>query len=165
MQDGHPAETPPPPTPPSPKAPRFKRISLWMLLVLAVVGASYGFGRWQTSKAIDLARGETEQVSQAKAALEQAVLSERDSVKRLEARRHLHLTLLALDQRNFGIAQEHIQQAGRLLLGRSSGDLETMRASLATLRLLATEDLESQRNRLLELIRRFDTAVPPVRAD
>jgi hypothetical protein len=36
-------------------------------------------------------------------------------VRQLEARRQLHLTLLELDKRNFGTAQEHLAGAAILL--------------------------------------------------
>lgn len=158
-------ENPPQPTvnerEPSSWSRKLKRLAFVVIGAIVGLGAAYGFGWWQASRLIDQERGEKERAVQAKAMLEQKLSSERDALQRLESRRQLHLSLLALDQRNFGIAQEHIEKAVRLLAGRSSGDLEALRASLAELRLLATEDLADQRVRLIEVIRRFDRAVPP----
>lgn len=145
---------------PRPWKTKLKRGAVWTVAGLAALGAAYGAGRLQTSQKIDAAREETAGVTRAKQATEQTLTEERSKVHRLEARRQVHLALLALEKRNFGIAQEHLERAAKLLAGHVSGELESVRASLASFKLLATEDLEAQRGRLLEVTRRFDAALP-----
>lgn len=145
----------------SPWKVKLKRIAVYAAVSLAALAAAYGVGRYQTSGAIDAAEQKTAEVAQARSATEQTLAEERNAIKKLEARRHMHLSLLELDKRNFGIAQEHLDHGARLLAGHATGELETIRASLAATKLRATEDLETQRVKLLDLIRRFDAALPP----
>jgi hypothetical protein len=69
--------------------------------------------------------------------------------------------LVALDARNFGIAQQRLKEAGQKLAAtRVTGALLELGKELDTYRLLATEDLGSQRQKLLELIAAFDQTYP-----
>lgn len=147
--------------PPKPWTEKLKRGAAYTGVGLAMLGAAYGTGRFQTSQAIDAAEQKTAEAEQARKATEVNLADERNTIKKLEARRHLHLALLALDRRNFGIAQDHIEQAARLLAGHVAGELENVRAALASMKLLATEDLETQRSKILSLVERFDKTLPP----
>lgn len=149
----------------SPWQAKLKRGAILAGVALAALGAAYGAGRLQTARAIDSAEAKAAEVSRAEKAALERVTAEQNTVKKLEARRRLHLALIALDQRNFGIAQEHLTEGARLLEGHTTGDLEEIRASLASLKLVATEDLETQRSKILQLVRRFDDALPPRKAD
>jgi hypothetical protein len=149
----------------SPWKAKLKRFAIWSGAVLAALGAAYGVGRFQTAQLIDAAEKRTAQALETGKATEQTLIAERNNTKKLEARRQLHLALIALDQRNFGIAQERLAQASQLLSGHSTGELEAVRAQLAASKLVATEDLEAQRGKILDLLRRFDAALPPVKAN
>lgn len=144
---------------------KLKRVAIQAALALAALGAAYGVGRLQTAQKIDAAEKQTEQVRQAELAAQRALLEERNATKKLEARRQLSLALVALDRRNFGIAQEELAEAARLLAGHSSGELEAVRAGIAATRLVATEDLETQRGKILDFVRRFDGAVPEIKPE
>lgn len=164
MQEGQPTK-PAPIDRPSLKKAKAKQIAILTLAAALVLSVAYAVGRLQTSKAIDAAESETAEAVNATKAVEQTLASERNTIKKLEARRQLHLALLALDKRNFGIAQEHVDVAARLLNGHVSGDLEAIRSSLSGFRLLATEDLEVQRAKVLDWAGRFDVAMPPIPAE
>lgn len=145
----------------SPWKAKLKRITVYTGASLAALAAAYGVGRFQTSNAIDAADQKTAEIARARTATEQTLAEERNTIKKLEARRHMHLAMLSLDKRNFGIAQEHLDHAARLLAGHAAGELENIRAGLAATKLLATEDLETQRTKLLDATKRFDGALPP----
>jgi uncharacterized protein HemX len=133
----------------------FKRALIVIAVVLASVGAAYGFGRLQTSSKIDAAEQKAAQAEQTAAAAETRVL-------RLEARRRLHLALIQLEQRNFGIAEQHLTAAGALLeKTKPQGELEQLRANLAGARLKASDDIAVQRTKITAWIARFDELSPP----
>lgn len=71
-------------------------------------------------------------------------------VVRLEARRQLALALSAVDERNFGIASEHLTSAGRTMQKAPTGDeMVKLAVELQKFRLVATENLAEQRSRIL----------------
>lgn len=144
---------------------KLKSFAIRSALVLAAMGAAYGVGRFQTSEKIDAAEQKTAEVTAAERAAQRALAEQRNVTKKLEARRQLSLALAQLDKRNFGLAQEELEQAAQLLAGHSTGDLETLRSSIASTKLVATEDLETQRGKILDFVRRFDAVVPELKTD
>jgi hypothetical protein len=151
------------PRPSAAKRPLRRALALLGLALLGMV-AAYVSGRIQAQARLSEARQQVARaVEQQKQGANQAQ-SAQASVLRLESRRRLHLALMAMEERNFGIAQQHLGAAG-VLLGRSNpgqdSDLGKLGASIREARLVATEDLGTQRQRLLGWVQRFDRAVPP----
>src|SRR5688572_11766087 len=100
--------------PQSAAGPWQKRL-IWAAVMIFAAGAAYVAGRLQTSSMIDAAEKETAAAEQ-KATKEGAKVSEQERLlQRFEARRQLHLVLIALEERNFGIAKEHQTNAASLL--------------------------------------------------
>jgi hypothetical protein len=130
-----------------------------LLVVAASVGVAYGAGRLQTSSAIDAAEENASKASEARTAAEAKLLAVES---RLEARRRLHLALLQLEERNFGTAEQHLSAAAALLAkSKPEGELEQLRAALASARLKASDDVAAQRSKIAGWISRFDALVPP----
>jgi hypothetical protein len=127
-----------------------KRILLGMAAFIVAVGAAYGIGRFQLATQVRDAEGRTQEV-------EQKLRAEQQKVTSLEARRHLHLSLLAVDERNFGIAQKELEEAARLL-GQSTSKPEhsKLAAEIQRHKIIATEDLGAQRQKLLAWTRALD---------
>ena len=138
---------------------------LGLLLVGSV--AAYVVGRLQTAARIDQATGRADQAASAQQKEASKVQSAEAEVLRLESRRRLHLVLLAMDERNFGIAQQHLSEAG-VLLGQADpstdSELGKLGAAIRECRLVATEDLGVQRAKVLDWARRFDEVQPPIKA-
>jgi uncharacterized protein HemX len=133
----------------------FKRALIVILVVLASAGIAYGFGRLQTSSKIDAAEQKAAEAEKTAAAVEARVL-------RLEARRRLHLALVQLEQRNFGIAEQHLTAAGALLeKSKPEADLGQLRTELAGARLKASDDIAAQRAKIAAWAARFDELSPP----
>lgn len=139
---------------------KLKRIAIQTGVALAAIGAAYGVGRFQTSQRIDLAEKRAEEASALAKATQEELARERGLTQQLEARRELSLALSSLEKRNFGIAEEALVRAAQRLEG-SSGDLDAVRKAIEGTRLVASEDLDAQRAKLLDLVRRFDAALPP----
>ena len=139
---------------------KLKRIALQSAAALAALGAAYGIGRFQTAQRIDAADQRATEATELARAAQEELARERGLTEQLEARRELSVALGALEKRNFGIAEEALQRAAQRLEG-STGDLEAVRKAIAATRLVASEDLEAQRAKLTDLVRRFDAAVPP----
>jgi|SoiMethySBSTD1v2_1073268.scaffolds.fasta_scaffold23567_3 uncharacterized protein HemX len=133
----------------------FKRAAIVLAVMLAGVGIAYGYGRFQTSSKIEAAEQKATQAEQARDAAEARAL-------RLEARRRLHLALIQLEQRNFGIAEQHLTAAAALLgRGKPEGELEQLRANLAGAQLKASDDIAAQRAKIGAWVARFDELSPP----
>ncbi len=159
-----PAPGAPPPTAPfkTPFKARFKRAAILTLGTLIVIAISYGSGMRANVRRATIAE-DREKAKIGELAVARADLAERDrGIAQLEARRQLHLALLALDERNFGIAQQHLAQAGTLLSAPGTpADVSTLGGQVKALTVVAAGDIGQQRAQLLDLARRFDVLVPP----
>lgn len=127
-----------------------KRILLGTAAFVVAVAAAYGIGRFQLATQVRDAEARTQEV-------EQKLRAEQQKVTSLEARRHLHLSLLAMDERNFGIAQKELEQAARLL-GQTADKPEhsKLAAEVQRHKIIATEDLGAQRQKVLAWTRALD---------
>lgn len=127
-----------------------KRILLGAAAFILSVAIAYGIGRFQLAGQVRDAEMRTQDA-------EQKLRSERHLVTSLQARRHLHLALLAVDERNFGIAQKELEEAGRLLAQASDKpEHAKIAADIQRQKLIATEDLGAQRQKLLAWTRALD---------
>ena len=133
-------------------------------VVLVAVGISYLGGRLQIAAKVEEAEARAGQLS-AKVGLQQAQVSKEQAlVQRLEARRQMHLMLLSLDARNFGIAKQHQADAASLLSASKpepESELLKLSRDVQAFQLVATEDLAAQRSSVLAWVKRFDQALPP----
>jgi len=160
------AENPPDPPRPEPSTPAAgigPKRAMWAALglVLAVTSA-WGIGRLQGKRDADAAAQLTEQQITARQRATGEFEAQRDRSLRLEARRRLHLAAVAVDERNFGIAQSHLQKCATLL-GRAKGigQLDELAAEIAKTKLVASDDLGEVRQRLARWTQTFDQAMPP----
>ena len=131
---------------------RGRAIGIGVAAVAVALGAAYGTGRYQgmltTDAAEKRATGEFD--------------AQRDRALRLEARRRLDLALRSVEERNFGVAEQHLAKA-KVLIGRAKGDaaLDKLAAEIGEGKLPATDDLASTRDKLRGYLVAFDTALPP----
>jgi hypothetical protein len=141
---------------------RTKRALMYTGLGVAALGAAYGGGRLQTQGDVDKAEEQTRERAAAEA--EQVKLREQAHarVRELEGRRQLALALVALDERNFGTAQGHLAKAGAMF-AESKGDagLEELARNAGSYKLVATDDIGTQRKLLMDWTRKFDALRPP----
>jgi hypothetical protein len=83
-------------------------------------------------------------------------------VQKLEARRQLHLAIVALEERNFGTAQARLQTAGGLLVdGSLDAGWNELGQQVKGYKLLAGEDLAKERQALTEFVSRADAFIAP----
>lgn len=144
-----------PPSAPQVKDQPAKRAAILIIGVLVLIGMAYGSGLRGGTRRVQAAEAELRRVS-ARADAAQADLSVRDAtIRQLEARRQLHLALIALDQRNFGTAQTHLQAAGTLLDG-AGGDGPALGQQIKATELVVASDFSAQRERVLDFARRLD---------
>jgi cellobiose-specific phosphotransferase system component IIA len=129
-------------------------------VVLALLAVTYGAGRLQTASRIEAAQGETKKAEGERDQAREELREARRVIEVLEARRALHRALVALDERNFGIAQQKLEQAGALL-AKGDKELEALGKAISAYRLLATEDVGAQRTRVLVFATKLDELVPP----
>ena len=131
-----------------------KRVLILVIGISVTLAMTYFSGYKRGSKVANRA------VHAQQAAEVRSTILERQ-VAQLEARRQLHLSLLALDDRNFGIAQRHLGTAGDLL-ARAEGDAEA--AALATqikgINIAVAGDFSAQRDQILALIKQLDGLLP-----
>jgi len=131
------------------------------------VGAAYGVGRFQGASKVQEADARASAAASASASAVSstrvALDVERGKVARLEGRRRLHLAMVAMEDRNFGIAEEHLVVARKQLGGAAGGDPELAKiaSELEALKIVATDDIGEQRKKLLDYCRRIDNVLPP----
>jgi hypothetical protein len=151
-----------------PKARSRKRVwTIGVLAVAATIAVAYGAGRLQASGKMEELEAHSERAIEAEqsstAKLQAEVDAERARSTRLEARRRFHLALMALDERNFGIAQTHLQAAAALLdksKPEPGSDLEKLRSAVAAYKLIAQEDLAADRQKVVAWVRQLDELMP-----
>lgn len=147
---------------PGAPASRAKRALVYTGLGVAALGGAYGGGRLQTQAEVDEAEERTRERAAAEA--EQVKLRDQASLKvrELEGRRQLALALVALDERNFGTAQGHLSKAGTLLADvKGDAGIEELARNVGSYKLVATDDVATQRKLLLDWTRKFDSLRPP----
>lgn len=76
----------------------------------------------------------------------------------LKARRAMHLSLIALEQRNFGTAERHAREAGEGLaaMGPGAERYAELADELQSFRPRVSDDISEQRAHLIEFSRQFD---------
>ncbi len=144
---------------------KIRGIIIGVALALMGMAIAYGVGRLQGATATasvqeELKTAEEEQKREA-SMLQDRVSALQRRVELLEARRQLHLSLIALDARNFGTAQGHLEQAASQLSNakQATPGLEEIVAGLGALRLVASEDVAGERARVLVQAAALDAAI------
>ena len=163
------AETNPksPTAQPNKPASKGKNILIFAGVAVLAIVIAYAAGRMQTSFKIDAAeQAANEKVEKQTKRADELAAKLADSeakVAKLEARRHLSLTLMAMDNRNFGIAQKHLEAAAKVLKQpeTKAGKLGELSAQIAKTRLVATENMAKQREKITGWMEQIDDAVPP----
>lgn len=156
-----PSQPMPPPAPPANDQPR-KRALILIVGTAIVVSMAYLSGlRTSTGRL----REKNQELTRLKTQVDVARsdVTRRDAtIRHLEARRQLHLSLIALDERNFGIAQGHLNAAAILLGNAGGGEAFTnLTRQIRATNLVAAADFAEQRQQILEFARRLDAAIPP----
>jgi len=130
--------------------------------VLASLATSYGVGRFQGHSETQSAEQRTQEAQKQKERATGEFDAQRDRAIRLEARRRLHLALMALDDRNYGIAGGHVERAATML-ERAKGlpALDALATDLRGTKLAPSGEPSASREKVTVLIRRFDEALPP----
>ncbi|HEX9619258.1 MAG TPA: hypothetical protein VF989_03920 [Polyangiaceae bacterium] len=149
-----------------PSSSRLKQVTIATAGAAVALGAAYGVGRLQASKSIDAAEERTAEAVSSREAETRRRELERSALLELEARRRLSLCLIALDERNFGEAQAHLDAAAALLDKAGAGDqgpLAELKRKAGEFKLIATDNLGPQRQRVLNWMRNFDEARPPAK--
>lgn len=146
-----------------------KGVGIGVVVALVGIGAAYGVGRYQgnvlvkdaEARAAAAASGSTSAVALASVSAD----IERGKVARLEARRRLHLAMIALDEKNFGIANDHVAAARAHLLAAEGSDNELgkLAGELEQMKIVAADDVTEPRNKLLAWIKRIDELMPPAK--
>jgi hypothetical protein len=149
-----------------------RKTVLWSVgVALVAIGFAYGIGRLQTRAEIGGAEEATRKAEAVTRELERrleqakAESAAKDQVaRRLEARRLLGGAVMALDERNFGIAEAALSTAAELLAKSAEGaptGLAELQADVGKFRPVATEDVGAQRARVVAWVKKFDQLVPP----
>jgi hypothetical protein len=144
-----------------------KAAAIGVGVALACSAAAYGVGRFQGAAKVSEADARANAASSASvnavSSTKMALEIERGKVARLEGRRRLHLAIVALDDRNFGIVQEQLTAARTSFVGATGADpeLSKLAAELEAYKIVATDDIGEQRKKLLDWCRRVDNLMPP----
>lgn len=144
----------------------------WIMVVVAlVVGAALFFGGWMRAHLVgerqaeaaqttlEACQTETATAEEASASANARVDALEQTVRLLEARRLIARALTDLDERNFGSARTRTEAAA-VLLHSAGGEMDTLAGRLEGMELLATEQLEEERQTLLSIAHTFDQALP-----
>lgn len=149
------------PAPPPVKHRRFKRYA-WLIgggvgLLLMTFAYGYLMGRGELGEVEAKVERTTKEFAQFKAESTQELTRERTRGQLLEARRCLDQAVTALDARNFGTAQQRLKESTlKLGAARVEGRLLAIAKELDATRLIATDDVGGQRQKLSALLIEFD---------
>ncbi len=147
---------------------RKKTLAIVSGVTLAALLISYGVGRMHGAERVTAIKQQADQelkamIAQTAETNEKLQATTQKSL-RLEARRQLHLALLALDDRNFGTAGQHLQDASKLIEtsgGQADSELTKLGRDLGQPDLVkVNEDIGQQRERILALVRLMDKQIP-----
>lgn len=157
-----PPAVPPPREASSSDGSRYKRLLAGVVGVIVTILASYGIGRFQGAQSTNAAEERTKAEAEARSRATQEFDAQRDRAIRLEARRRLHLASVAVEEKNFGIAREHLTKCATLL-ERSKGiaALDDLASRIRKQPLAASDDVAAARAELASFTRAFDQALPP----
>lgn len=146
----------------APSGSRAKRALAAVGAAVVALGAAYGTGRYQGHQKTQAAEQKQAETEKQKGVVTGEFDAQRDRAIRLEARRRLSMALSAVDEKNFGIAHEHLNKAA-ILLQRAKGisALDALAADLKTTNLAPGAQPNQSRDKVTALIRRFDEALPP----
>jgi hypothetical protein len=142
------------------------RSAIWgaaaLVVVLVLLGVGYALG----VRPVEDLRERTGQ-AETRAEAGEARIGELEA--QLEANRALALlyrTMLDVDARNFGTANERLDEARAALdrvdgnaIGAAAGEVEALREELRALDIRVAEDLSGQRSRVAEMARRLAAAL------
>jgi hypothetical protein len=161
MATDDPKDTPTPSTP----TPAWKRWLFWVAVVSGTHGAlfvaGYFKGSLEVSGAEKALQNEKAQHAGKVKELEASVKKLEGKLVGLEARHALDMAIVELDARNFGITQDHVTRAGRMLAALPAPNpLEALANTLSAARLVATEDLAAQRAQIKKWLVELDGALP-----
>lgn len=149
------------PAPPPVKPRRFKRYA-WLVgggvgLLLVAFVSGYLTGRGELGEAETKIEKATKELAQSKAEAALDLTRERAHGQLLEARRSLDQAVTALDARNFGTAQQRLKESTlKLGAARVEGRLLAIAKELDATKLIATDDVGGQRQKLSALLTEFD---------
>jgi hypothetical protein len=149
-----------------PVPPRARRIIALVLGFAVLLGGAYAVGRADAGSKTEAVK---EQAAAAQATHQQAtanlaaqVQSERRRIVLLEARRRIHVALIALDERNFGIASQELDGAGSMMStveGAADGPIAELSARLHGYKTVVTNDLGSQRAEIVAFAKKLDVVL------
>ncbi|MDX2051316.1 MAG: hypothetical protein SFV15_02930 [Polyangiaceae bacterium] len=127
------------PTLPAKPPSGFKQTLKKLGLLLGALAIAYGAGRFQSARAWH------------------ATENAQAQTQKLEARRQLHLALMALEDRNFGTAQKTLTQAGAILrASQPSDEFSELAGEIENYKFVAGEDVSTDRQKVLGFTQRFD---------
>jgi hypothetical protein len=144
---------------------RFKRYA-WMAgggVGLVLVAFVYGYltGRGELGAAEARIEKATKELTQCKVQAAQDLNQANARGQLLEARRSLDQAVSALDARNFGTAQQRLKESAlKLGAARVEGRLLAVAKELDAIKLVATDDVGGQRQKLSALLIEFDQWTP-----
>jgi hypothetical protein len=153
-------------SPPKPPAKSRLKRNAWiaagsLLVLLGCFLFGYLKGRGELNTAKENAEKRLNELQQCKTDLSKTI-ERKDAENQLhEARRSLDQSLTALDFRNFGTAQQKLQDAAqKLILGKANGRLLALAKELESLKLTATDDVGGQRQKIANYVSEFDKLFP-----
>lgn len=157
-------EAPEPPRPPTTHPSRSKKLLGIAIIIVVMCGACYLVGYLHGMSGVAELRaqlGEVQKVAQSsQMQLSKQLESEKQHCLTLEARRSLDQAVVALDARNFGIAEKQVQKASHwLVAAHAEARLAELAKTLETFHLVATEDLGPQRKQLADWVVLIDQMV------
>jgi hypothetical protein len=159
-----PADTPPLP---SKKGPLDQKMVQRMILIggtLIVLAMTYGAGMRRQVGALKAMNEQRKIVEQEYREAQRDLHIRLAVAYQLEARRHIALATDEMEKRNFGVAQEHIGTATKLLetaqaANTNAADLSAYIPRLTRTNLTATENIGEQRTALNNLARELDATL------
>jgi hypothetical protein len=138
----------------------------WLYGLLATTiagGVGYGVAYTQGRSRLAAVEAEALAASTARAEAARAAQAKADEtggrIQALEARRELHRAVMALDDRNFGIARDALSRARSGLRTVKDTEIEPIAGRVQAFEMNVSDDVGAQRSMLIDIMRALDTAL------
>jgi hypothetical protein len=150
--------------PQSERRSRFKRPLVFASILCVLLGTSYLLGYFRGRAALTNLAAQLDSERRSAQATQLKLSTELGTARRLslllDARRSVDQAITALEGRNFGVAEQRLKNAAKLLhLGEDSAAVKNLAKAFETYHFVATEDLGTQRRQLVDWVNQLDPHV------
>lgn len=140
---------------------RTKRVIMYVAIAAVACLVVYFVGLYQGRSAVSEVRAELQQLQEQQTAVQQQLARAQDMSRMRAAQALIYRAALDLDERNFGTANQRLQEAADVL-GEAgmNAELQALQQDVAATNLEVAANLDAQRSNVVALAERLNALIP-----